>query len=92
VILASVAGFLFWIISNLIDAFYINKITVDDNKEYGWAFHWVMVNLIVFILMFTTNAIEKQFWFNVNFYFIWSLVIIAGAMNIYYVKNKLWDS
>lgn len=92
IMLAAGAWFLFWIISNLIDAFYINKITQDNNKEYGWAFHWVMVNLIVFLMMFWTNAIEKNYWFNVNFYFIGSLVIIASLMNIYYVKNKLWNS
>lgn len=92
IILASVAWLLFGIISNLIDAFYINKITVDKNNEYGWAFHWVMVNLIVFLMMFGTNEIELKYWFNVNFYFIWILTIIVSLVNIYYVKYKLWDS
>lgn len=90
IILAIIAGLLFWIISNLIDAFYIKKITEDNNKEYGWAFHWIAINFIVFILMFSTNAIEKNFWFYINFYFIWSLLIIVSLINIYYVyQNKI---
>lgn len=58
-IMAFAIGFFFWIASNLLDAYFFKTIWEENRKEYGSSTYWLIVSLVVFIMMFSSNIIEK---------------------------------
>ena len=83
-VIAFLVGLVFWTSTNLIDSFYLTKIWEQDKKEYGSSTYWLIFSIILFIVMFISSYIDKNFWFNILMYVLW--IIILG-INFLSLKN-----
>jgi len=87
-IIAFLVWLVFWSSTNLIDSFYLRKLWEEDKKEYGSSTYWLVFSIILFWIMFISSYIDKQYWFNVLMYILWSLVLIVNILNF---KKILWN-
>lgn len=87
----SVLAFLLWVFfgisSNLVDAYFIKAIWDEDTKEYGSSAYGFILSIVLFFMMFLSNAIEWYFGYTF-------LMIILGicmwmASIILYVQKKV---
>jgi hypothetical protein len=72
----------FWASTNLIDAFYLNKIWELNKKEYGSSTLGLIFSIILFITMFLASFIDKKLWFNMLMYILWAVIFLVWLLNI----------
>jgi hypothetical protein len=77
----------FWASTNLVDAYYLTQIWKINKKEYGSSTYWMVFSAILFLMMFISSLIDKQFGFDVLMYTMWLSVLI---INIFTYKKALW--
>lgn len=86
-----IVAFLIWLVfgasTNLIDAFYLNKLWEQDKKEYGSSTYWLVFSTILFSMMFISSFIDSKFWFDVLMYILWVIVLVVNMFNL---KKILW--
>ena len=86
-IMAFLVWLVFWASTNLIDAYYLNKIWEEDKKEYGSSTYGLVFSTILFITMFLVSAIDKKYGFDAVMYTLWTLVFLVNILNF---KKVLW--
>ena len=86
-VIAFLVWLVFWSSTNLIDSFYLSKLWEQDKKEYGSSTYWLIFSIILFTIMFISSYIDKQYWFDILMYILWSLVLIINILNF---KKILW--
>lgn len=86
-----VIAFLVWLVfgasTNLIDAYYLNRIWEEDKKEYWSATYWLVFSTILFVMMFFSSFIDKNFNFDILMYILWCIILLV---NIFNFKKILW--
>lgn len=80
-VIAFLVWFVFWASTNLIDAFFLNKIWLVDKKEYGSSTYWLVFSVIIFSIMFISSFIEKKFWFDILMYTLWTMILLVNILN-----------
>lgn len=87
-IMAFILWLFFWASSNLIDAYFFNKIWVENKKEYGSSTYWLVLSAIIFVMMFLSSFIADIYWYNILMYFLWS-VLLVSILSVYRLKGDL---
>lgn len=75
-ILATITGIFFWITYNIIEAYFFKKIAIDDKKSYGSVSLWIITSITIAFLMFLVDIIDKYFWFDWVYYFMWIIIFL----------------
>lgn len=86
-VIAFLVWLVFWASTNLIDAYYLNKIWEEDKKEYGSSTYWLVFSIILFGLMFIASSIDKIYGFDTLMYILWWIILIVNFLNF---KKILW--
>lgn len=89
-IMAFVIWLFFWAASNLLDAYFFNKIWEDNKKEYWASTYWLVLSLVIFIMMFISSFISKSLWFNILMYVLWCIIFVCLVF-IYMFNYKKWN-
>lgn len=55
-----VAGILFGVTINLTEGYLFYRLAKDDHKEYGSAVYGLILSIIIVVLMFIADALQKQ--------------------------------
>ncbi len=87
-IIAFLVWLVFWSSTNLIDSFYLSRLWEQDKKEYGSATYGLIFSIILFVVMFISSYIDKNYWFDVLMYILWWVILIV---NIFNFKRILWN-
>lgn len=85
--LAFLLWIFFWITSNLIDSYFIKTIGEADKKEYGSSTYGFILSIVIFLMMFLSNAIE--WYFGYTFLMVLLGIIMLGASSYLYIKQKV---
>jgi len=89
IIWAFIVWILFWIVSNLIDSYYLNWIGLDNKKEYGSSTYWLVLSIIISMLMFLSSFINKLLGFTILMFVLWFLILSISW--IFINKIKKWS-
>lgn len=86
-ILAFIAWIFFWITYNLLEADFFKCIAIDDKKSYGSASLWIITSLIISILMFLVDVIQRLTSFAWVYYFMWSIILLIWIVIFSFKKS-----
>ncbi|MDD5770029.1 MAG: MFS transporter [Candidatus Gracilibacteria bacterium] len=86
-ILAFIAGIFFGITYNLLEADFFKCIAIDDKKSYGSASLGIITSLIISILMFLVDVIQRLTSFAGVYYFMGSIILLIGIVIFSFKKS-----
>jgi hypothetical protein len=89
-IIAFILWIFFWASSNLIDAYFFNRIWKENKKEYWASTYWLLLSIIIFLVMIISSFISTNFWYNILMYILGSIVFIC-LIFIYIFNYKKWN-
>lgn len=75
-ILAFILGLFFWICSNLTDSYLLKRFWDENKKEYWASTAWLIFSFILFIMMFSSSFVLKEFWFTFLMISLWIISLI----------------
>ncbi len=76
-ILAFFIWIFFWVSSNLIDAFYLKKLSTENKKEYGVSTYGLVMSLTVFITMMISSWLTTYVSSTISLFVLGFLVLIG---------------
>jgi len=77
IVITFVAGILFGVTINLTEGYLFYRFAQDDYKEYGAAVYGMILSVIIFIMMFAVDVLQKYVGFISVFVFLSALLAIV---------------
>lgn len=79
-ILAFLAGIFFWIVSNLIEAYFFHKIWDENKKEYWSSTYWLVLSIVIFIMMFLSSYVDSILGFTWLMIILWIFILFSSLL------------
>ena len=82
-------SFVFWIISNLIDARFLDMISQDSQKDFFSSLYWFSLSISIFAGTFLLELLTRFLWLQFTLYLIAFVVCWFTALLVFSKKYKL---
>lgn len=88
IVMTFIAGVLFGVTINLTEGYLFYRFAIDNHKEYGSAVYGIILSVIIFIMMFLADTLQKQVGFISVFVFLSAVLGISGIAMMYDARKN----